>query len=372
MIDLPGDGATDVGPILQWAYDHGEDVRYPLEGACLVETPVFVDGGALGGLVAHGNRARLVPSPKLPTSSWPRGLGTRFVFYPNTLRTALVDGVVNVSDATRATGSGGALRSLVVRDLTLDGGGGDYGLSYANRTAVTLENVTVSGARVGATGWSYADGNTFLNCYSRGVAGGLASQVIYEQFQNGDGVQFVGGKADSSVSFARLKLCRGATFSSIVTGRIELDTCSGVTIGGTHQEGQQSTRTMLTVRASDVVVHGSVLYANWSDTVPTISVDDPAECGSRVTLRDVTAVQLAKDGAVFSALVQLVNMGAGTRLRFDGVRGAQASTVTNGQLRPGPAARVVGPAAVQAFLDSGAGRALVESGSFTLTGTGIS
>lgn len=367
-------GTTDDAPALQAAID-----ALPTSGGTItleprtyyLNTATFEDSGnAHRRVVINGNGATFKLGPGLPTSNWSRDTTTRFAFFPNTNRAALSGGSVTVSDANRSTGSGGALRTLVIRDVTVDCQASNRGLVYANRTATTLENVTLYRGRVGLTWWDYTDANSIINCYSRGGSG-PAEQVMVEQHQQGDGLTVIGGKADSSVGFLRLKTCRGGTIDGVVTGSIELEQCTGVVITGGHEEYQQSTATALTIKNSHVLLQGTAVYVNWSSTVCPIVIDDSAdtETDSELILRDCIAMQLhdtSSGTTAFSPLVNITNVRDNTRIIAQNLKGGLASNAMAGKWSESVQPWITGPAAVISAFDTAAGRANLASGNFTL------
>lgn len=371
---LVGDGTTDDAPALQAAIDAGTYIIDLEPGKTyLLDSAIFIDSSSVfARVVIHGNGAILKLGANLPTSTWSRDGTTRFAIFPNTLRSALSGGVVTVNDANRATGAGGALRSLVVHDVTIDAQAANRGFSFANRTPVTMENVTFYRGRVLSTWWDYADANTFRSCYSRGGSG-PSEQVIVEQYQQGDGLIIENGKADSSVALASLTTCRGALISSVVTGKITLSNCSGIVITGGHQEGQQSTMTSLVVSNSHVTLQGTIIYENWSSTICPITITDSSdEPDSEIVLNACQVVQLhttSTGTTEFSPLIEIVSSGDNTKIVARDLRGMFASSAMSGKHPEGAQPTVKAPAAIQSAFDSSAGRHALASGNWTLRRT---
>lgn len=374
-VDLPVDGETDIAPLVQRAYDQGAEVLRLVSGRTYVwDSPVFLDrGGALSGFVIEGNRARIKLGPHLPRTSWIRDDATRFAVFPNTRRDALANGRVAVGPSTRATGPDhGALRPLTVRDVTIDGNGGNAGFSFANRAGVTFDQVVLWRARVGATWSGYSDANLFLGCYSR-YGGKPALQTMVEQTEPGDGLVLIGGKADTPVAFARLKNCRGAVIQGMVTARMVFDECAGIVIQGSHFEGQSSTSPMLTVRNSQVSMTGCTVYETYDPAVGCILVDDaPSDLScSELTLHDCTAMQLItpkQRATTFSPFVIFGDTRLGTRLLARGLQGRYASTGTPGHWRDTvqPALAAPRSSALTEALGTHAARAAIAAGDFEL------
>lgn len=371
---LAGDGTTDDAPAIQAAIDAGTYVISLDPGKTyLLDSAIFIDGtSAFTRVVIQGNGAILKLGANLPTTNWSRDTTTRFAIFPNTLRSALSAGVVTVNDANRATGSGGALRSLIVRDLTVDAQAANRGFSFGNRTAVTMDNVTFYRGRVLSTWWDYSDANTFKSCYSRGGSG-PAGQVLVEQYQQGDGLIVENGKADSSVGLLHLTTCRGALISGTVTGKITLTNCSGIVISGAHQEGQQSTMTSLVISNSHVTLQGTIIYENWSSTVCPITINDSADEPDTelvLTSCQVTQLHTTSTGTTeFSPFIEIITSGDNTKIVARDLRGMFASSAMSGKHPEGVQPAIKAPVAIQTAFDSPAGRHALATGNWTLKRT---
>lgn len=373
VMDLPTDGTTDVAPLIQAAYDAGAQMVQLTSGITYAwNSPVFLDnGGQLGGFVIEGNRARIKLGGGLPKSNWLRDTTTRFAIFPNTNRTALSGGVVTVSSATRSSGTDvGAVRPLTLRNAIIDGNGTNAGFSFANRAGVTMDQVTLWRARVAVTWSDYSDGNTFLNCYSR-YGGAPSSQAMVEQVAPGDGIVIVGGKADTPVAFARLKGCRGAAISGLVTARLVFEECDAIHVAGSHFEGQASPVAMVTMKSSRVTFANCAFYETYDATVGCISIDDGSSTvtATDLTLMDCTSMQLVTSGtpdAMFSALVMIATARAGTRVTARGLQGRQASSTAPGRWRDTaqPTFDTGDDDDLRASLDADAGGAVMASGDF--------
>ena len=373
---LPDDPTVDIGPIVQRAYDDGAEVLQLVSGSTyLWNTPVFLDRDSMvGGFVIEGNRSRILLGSGLPTTDWTRDPATRFAIFPNTKRSALQGGRVAATAANRATGTAGAIRPLTLRNVTLDGKQNNRGFSYGNRCAVTFDQVVLWGARVGLTWADYSDGNALINCYSKspGYPGG---QVLVEQTAQGDGLLISGGKADISVALARLKYCRGATISSVVTGRLVFDECSAIAVVGGHFEGQDADLPMLGVVNSQVVLQGCVLYETYDSSIPCIQLDDGGSdlSSSDLTLQDCIVMQLItpdQKATSYSPYIGVGTVRAGTRITVRGLQGKHASSGDPGQWRDTAQPFISGgPAALQTALGSSAGRAAQANGDFLLRQT---
>lgn len=362
----------DDAPTWQALIDAGDrTLHLQPDATYILNSALFFDDSSQesGGVTIYGNRATVTLGSALPTSTWSRDTATRFALFPNTLRTALSGGVVTVSDATRATGSGGSLRSLVIRDLHVNGGSANRGFCFFNRGPVTFENVTFDDGRVCLTGWDYTDAVILRAPYSRG--NGYAGQVYYEQYQQGDGLIIESPKADSSVPlFADLTTCRGAFISAPVTVGLKLTNCTGIVVSGGHQEGQQSTMTTLECLNSTVLLDGTIIYENWSPTTYPITITDSAdEPDSEVTLSDCQTVQLhtsSTGGTEFSPLINIVSAGENTKVKARGLRGLFASSAMSGKHPEGVQPIITGPAAVLSAVNSAKGRAALASGDWVL------
>jgi len=261
---LVGDGVTDDGPALQAAYDTGGPAVQLIAGKnYLINSPVFFDKPSTYAMfIINMNGAKFVLGPKLPTTSafW-RDPATKWAFFPNTKRTAWskTAGTVTVTAANRASGpSVGALLSLTIRNGTIDGNKTNAGLVFANRTGTSFEQVVLFRGRALLSWFDYCDINIFDACHNR--AGGPADAVLIEQVASGDGLTMNSCKSDASVGIARLKFCRGAEITATVTGRIFLDSCSGIRIFSAHQESTVMNAPILIIRNSSVSIDSSVFY----------------------------------------------------------------------------------------------------------------
>ncbi|MGI9822594.1 hypothetical protein [Agromyces sp. Marseille-Q5079] len=280
---LVGNGTTDDAPAIQAAYDAG-GTGLALEAGrtYLLNTPIFLDRTDPYALFTiQMNGASFALGPALPrTDAFWRDKATKWAFFANTKRVGWnrTAGTVDATQANRATGTSvGAIVSLVLRDGAISGAGANVGVIFSNRTAVRLENLVQYGVRAMLSWTDYCDGNILIGCYNR--SGGPEGSVLVEQISNGDGLLMLGCKADSPVGLARLKFCRGAEFTAIVSGRIELDNCSGIHLRAVHEEGQNAKGPMLVIRNSHVHIDTSVFYTpRTTDAAihPSISIDDTA------------------------------------------------------------------------------------------------
>lgn len=369
----------DDSPAFQAAIDAGMPIDLKPDATYFVNTPVFIDqASAFQRVVINGRGATIQLGAALPTTNWGPSSTTRFWLFPNTMRTAHVAGVVTVNDANRATGtSTGALRSLIVRDLTVDGGAAYRGFCFANRTGCTFENVTFWGGRALLTWWDYSDGSRLASCYSRNATGGPAEQVLVEQYQQGDGLIVTNCKADSNVAIAHLTTCRGAEFSGTVTGKVTFKNCSGINFVAGHQEGQQSTVTSVDIENSHVTMSGTIIYENWSDTVAPIRITDASdESDTELVLDNCQVVQLhttATGNTPFSPLIEIASVGETTSIKATNLRAMFASSAMSGKHPWGVAPYVKAPTAVQSAFDAPAGRAALARGTWEMhrLGSGV-
>lgn len=367
-----GDNVTDDGPAFQAAIDAGQPIFLDPGKTYLIDSACFSDtNSAFKQVVIFGNGATIRLGPNLPTTNWTTDTTTKFAFFPNTLRTAKVGNVVTVNDANRATGSNsGALCSLVVFNVTIDGEAANRGFAFLNRTGSLFDSVQFYRGRTAVTWWDYSDrAATFRNCYSRGGSG-PAEQVLADGYQQGDGLIFENCKADSSVGLARLKTCRGALFGATVTGKIEVTNCSGIVITAGHQEGQQSTMTTLAATNSVVAMYGTIIYENWSSTVCPITITDTAdESDSDISLINCQSVQLhttSTGNTAFSPLIEVVSAGPNTKIRAKHLKGMFASSAMAGKHMDGIQPTIKGPTAIQTAVDSPEGRYALATGSWIL------
>ena len=370
---LVGDGKTNDGPALQAMIDAGIAPPFRPGVTYLIDSPIFLDRpGSTAMVVLDLGGATLRLGGRLPTTGafW-RDPATKWAIFPNTVRTALAGGAVDVSAATRASGSGtGALVSLVLRNGTIDGVGADVGLVFANRTGIRFESIILRRARTLLSWYDYCDVNVFIQCHNR--AGGPAGSVLVEQISSGDGLLMQSCKADAAVGLARLKYCRGAEITGTVTGTIELDSCSAVQIRGGHQEAPILNKTMVDVRSSQVVIDTTALYltrgAPDEDLPPAVRIDDRSGVPSTVVLRDsIEMRELNTSDEVLGAYVQIVKAATGTRLEARGQTTRASTRASGGLWRPsiGPAIRAAG-ASVDDIARWGA---LFAQGDFLMTPT---
>lgn len=338
--DLVGDGVTDDGPALQRHLDAGGHVVLPGPGRYLIDTPVFVDGtDPHQRVVLDLAGGTLVAGDHLPTSDvfWP-DRATRWMLWPNTLRSAwdAAAGTVEVSVATRATGERvGALQALAVRDGTFDGRGTLAGLVLAHRTGTELTNVTMVGARALVTWHDYSDGTRVTACHARHGDGERRDGALVEQVAPGDGLVVTGCKADAGLFTARLRRCRGALVDANVTGRLELDRCTGVVVQGGHQECSIGDHTAVVVRRSQVTFRQTSFYCARDGSTPAVLVDDdPAEPdASQVRLEACVEVHLhdARDAdTAHGPLLHVASAHDLTEVRADDVRAVSVDTADPG------------------------------------------
>lgn len=338
--DLVGDGVTDNGPALQRHLDAGGHVVLPGPGAYLVDTPVFVDGtDPHQRVVLDLAGGTLVAGDHLPTSDvfWP-DRATRWMLWPNTLRSAWdpAAGTVEVAVATRATGERvGALQALAVRDGTFDGRGTLAGLVLAHRTGTELTNMTMVGARALVTWHDYSDGTRLTGCHARHGEGERRDGALLEQTAPGDGLVISGCKADAGLFTARLRRCRGAVVDGNVTGRLELDGCSGVLVQGGHQECSIGDHTAVVVRRSQVTFRQTAFYCARDGSTPAVLVDDdPAKPdASQVRFEACLEVHLhdARDAdAAHGPLLHVASAHDLTEVRADDVGAMSVDTADPG------------------------------------------
>jgi len=279
---------------------------------------------------------------------------TRWMLWPNTLRTAWdpAAGTVEVAVATRATGERvGALQALAVRDGTFDGRGTAAGLVLAHRTGTELTNVTMVGARALVTWHDYSDGTRLTGCHARHGEGERRDGALVEQVAPGDGVVLQGCKADAGLFTARLRRCRGAVIDANVTGRLELDRCSGVLVQGGHQECSIGDHTAVVVRRSQVTFRQTAFYCARDGSTPAIVVDDdPAEPdASQVRLDACLEVHLhdARDAdRAHGPLLHVASAHDLTEVRADDVRAVSVDTAEPGTWVGTAGPRLTGAGAV--------------------------
>lgn len=382
---LVGDGSTDNGPLIQAAYDAGARVEFPdSRGRYLIDTPVFFDEGVIMPTYElNGNGAELIAGENLPNSNFGEGT-TAFMFYPNTLRTALEDGVVTVSDATRATGTSGAFTSFVLRNVEVTGQQPDYGISFDNRCGVVHENITMTGGRVGSTWHSYAEPHVYREIYFRtqGVDQGQVPGAFYVYgTSEGDGVHVSAMKCSGAVGGVLLTRCRGAIIDANITTKLRFVECEGVSISGLHQEADSYTAYAPNVEivSSTVTFTGGVLYRpQVQEPVGVVTISDThSERASQVDFHGTLFTTLIRHTTLdpeLGAHIHLsdVSNGSGpssTRVRGFGVKNKLASTgsANAGVWRPAAGLDVrADDEALHAALTSVAGLSQLATGDFDI------
>jgi hypothetical protein len=373
---LPTDGTTDIGPALQAFYDAGGRVlNLQRNSTYLLNTPVFLDQNSpLGGLVINGNKATIKLGSGLPTTNWSSSTTCKFGVFVNVNRSALSGGVVTMSNSTRPTGiNAGALRSLIVRDLVLDGQATETGFSYADRTGATFENCVGYRIRVVHTWRDYPDANSFVNCYSRTATTTTPNQVFFEQVTNGDGITVVSPKADATIAFSRQKTCRGAVISGMVSGRMDFEQCTGIVIEGAHLEGQASLNTMLYLKHSHVVVNGGIFYDAWGVSTPPVVIDDvtQTETGSELVLNQCVSQKFFSGSETanveFSSMIHIAAAQGNTRIIANDLKGTVTSLGIGGLWPDSSQPRITAADAnITAAITSARGRAALARGTFNL------
>ena len=305
-VELVGDGVTDNGPLIQAAYDAGQQVSFPdARGQYLIDTPVFFDEGVImPTFELNAGGAELLAGANLPTTpSFGNGT-TAFMFYPNTLRTALAGGVVTVSNATRATGSTGSFTSFVLRNADVRGQIADYGISFDNRCGVIHENITMTGGRVGSTWFSYAEPHVYREIYFRTAQSSDPAQVpgafYVTGVQEGDGVYVESMKCSGSVGGVSLTLCRGAVINGNITSKLRFVNCEGITINGVHLEADiyPGFAPNVEIVNSTVTFSGGVLYRPRSSAAngTVVISDNHTERASQVDFH----------GTLFATLIRVL------------------------------------------------------------------
>lgn len=385
-VELVGDGTTDNGPLIQAAYDAGQQVLFPdTRGRYLIDTPVFFDEGVImPTFEIDGGGAELVAGANLPTTPSFGAGTTAFMFYPNTLRSALSGGVVTVSDATRATGSTGCFTAFVLRNVEVTGQMPDYGICFDNRCGVIHENITMTGGRVGSTWFSYAEPHVYREIYFRtqGTDNGQVEGAFYVHgTQEGDGVYVQGMKCSGAVGGVSLTMCRGAVIDANITTKLRFTHCEGITINGLHQEADSYAgyAPNVEVIGSTVTVNGGVLYRpKVSTDVGAVTIlDTHAERASQVDFHGTLFATLVRQTPADPALgahvyVEAASNASGyssTRVRGFGVKNKLASfgSANAGIWRPTAGFDVrSGVAPLDAAATSAAGLAQLASGDFDL------
>ncbi|WP_344060133.1 hypothetical protein [Microbacterium pumilum] len=371
---LVGDGKTDDAPALQRFFDLNLQPPFQTGKTYLLNSPVFLDDADRTSMyVVDLNGATLLLGKSLPTTdAFYRDPTTKWAIFPNTKRSALAGGKVNVSVATRGTGVyTGALISMVLRNGTVDGAGANVGLSFANRTGSKFESIILKAGRTLLSWFDYSDASVFIQCHNR--AGGPAASTLIEQINSGDGLLMQSCKADATVGLARLKYCRGAEIVSTVTGRIELDQCSAIMIRGGHQETPLANDTIVDVRSSDVVLDTTALYLArgpvGSALPPAIRITDTGTAPSSVVLRDCTEMRALLDtDDELGALVSIDKTIAGTKFEARSLTSAVSVRKVGGVWNPSIGPDITGVGTIAAAV--AASSAVIAGGSFILRNPG--
>lgn len=298
------------GPVFQDSADPRRSVRIYTNGARLV-----VQSGA--GAKATG----YVDADSI-----------RHLFFDNTLRTALVDGVVTCTNATCATG--GAARVGVGLGLyDVDARSEDSDQGDASRLVHTFNSTLEFVGRTSYLAGFAASAGYCDSMYLRGRltnpekrSGAVA--VAYRQRGNGDNL-FMHVNADARALSADLRYCRGAQIYN-VGGGLKFSDCSAIKTHS-HIEGDETYRTTapLTVTRSEVTPSGELWKPRASQGIlGTIVVNDgsAAPDGSTMlnleglTVRDVyrpNSESTADERSTPTLYLQAVNYG--TRIRARGL-----------------------------------------------------
>lgn len=383
--NLPKNGTTDCGPIMQALLDAGRSSftwdTTSSDSVYYFNTSVFFDDpDVYSKLVIEGNGAKIKAGPNLcTTDAFSRSTDVKWVFFNNTKKSARVGSKVTVSDATRATGAQtGGLCRLYISHVTFDGGTQRVGLIFGNRTSAFLTGVTMLGGYTLVSWWEYSDTTVLIQPQGRFVSGGPTDAALVHQITPGDGLKIISPKVDPTIAVANLTSCNGGEIDADVTARIILTRCHGMKIN-MHMEGRDRPDPGLLIRNSVVEVNASTLYLRTSsvamiDVDDSATPDDPSEVtiNGGLTVHDISSQETATNSNVFTPneiapLVRLSGYAPGTIIRANGVA-ARTLTIGASNWMSGPAARLASTAAVmQTILSSPASMVALASGSWQLS-----
>lgn len=258
-------------------------------GTLLIDQSVFLDSTTTHRqflLDFDGRTTLRLGSNLAQASTFAYAEGIGWAFHVNTLRSALADGVVTHSDATRATGSGfPPSPRLTIRNAVINAADTASGLVYANTAAVRLEQCTFRHVRFGLSWRGYSDAPAVIG--GQHSPAGITDAWIVVQEDFGDGVVIQGFKGEESgVWWSRW--CNGGKVLGCINGGYYFRQCHGIEIDAHHWEANRATwedRPMVDIDRSVVTLNSPVAYAGTSGARHIVRIDDTAgEDGSLVVI----------------------------------------------------------------------------------------
>jgi hypothetical protein len=332
-------GATDIGPALQEAFEKQAFVSLKRNGIYLINSPVFLDStNANAKYVLDCNGATIKFGAELPSASGMKGgqAGTKWAFFPNTLRSALAAGEVTTTESTRATGSTyPPYTRLIIKNGLLDSQKNIVGLIFNNTCNARIEDCILKNIQYGISWVGYSDGNVCENVQTigTGVIGSTTPSTLIYQREHGDGTSAIHCKMASQVKeeaggpgvHLDLENCYGFRVASAISGQILLKESVGV-IEASHQDTDNEDEPSLSVLlvGTKLSYVGSRSNASHNAGKPTIRIED--EAGKPSTWLDLidhtelfhTAAPLPDTSR--GATIEIVSLNEGGRIRSTGLK----------------------------------------------------
>lgn len=329
-------GATDVGPMLQEAFDANRTVVLHQGGIYYFNTPVFLDSTAgTARYILDMNGASFKFGPNLPSASGLESLaGTKWAFFNNTLRSALSGGVVTTTTATRATGSSALANypRFLIRNGRFNANGNIIGMAYGNGAATRAEacfpeNIQALISWVGSADLtSIAD----IDCSGHTPVGGeLPTQLIYQRAGSANGGSGDGVSADRVKGYGatvmNLEGCNGFRVASPVSGQYKFSLCQGVIEAG-HEETNEISTTAYSVflDRTKLTYIGSRTNAPHEAAFCTVKVEDTAGVNNatRLDMIDhIDALTVPSGAATRAPAINIAALNKNGYVRLSGCKG---------------------------------------------------
>lgn len=367
-------GASDVGPLIQSAYDAGDtSVTLKPGGTYIWDTPVFLDSTSVTRrLVVNLNGATIRLGANLPTTPSYRDATTKWAIFPNVKRSALSAGVVNVASNPARPGYG-APRGLHIYGGVIDGQDQNVGVSFAHTNGVLFESVMLYRARCLVSWIGYVDCNTIRSCVNVNPPASIRTDsYLLDQIDLGDGVLIDSCNGDAAAGIARLVDNHGATIISPVGGGFEFIRCSGISVISAHIEAYQPsrTKTCFLINRSEVTVSGGDFLSDGANRWAVFTVNDTHSEGRTVlTIKDsVVPFYFAPEYAdpTVGSFIHIVNMSYGSEIKVDSVKGG-VKVPGFAELAGGGTVKVTSALTqIQSALDAKPG--LLATGTFKISG----
>jgi hypothetical protein len=365
---------ADIGPAIQAAYDAGaSSITLDTYTSYFIDTPVFLDATSnRRKLKINGNGASLKLGTNLPTAStFSYDTTTKWAFFPNTLRSALSNGVVLANGTNMANKPYGTHGGIDVDNLLIDGQNNNIGFIFANTTPSHIANTTLYRASFLVSWRGYIDSNQIRS--SRNLNASRTDSYLLCQIENGDGVVIEGCTSDSANGIAYLNLNRGAVITGAVGGQIYIRNSSSVVLVAPHLEAGESSRTAtpLYIRNSQVTIESADMWLDFRNNrwaAITVSDSASADYASDITIKNTSAsMYLSSDytDKDVGSFLDIVNFQRSSRITFEAVTPRTFLSVVPQHFPTGRiGVTASGESAIQSALT--ASLTLVESGNFQL------